>query len=399
MSIQVRCQCGQLLDAPAEAAGKRVRCPVCREPVSVPEPTRHRRTRTSRSQTPDPGLEQTPRQQHPKKDKSRPRKADAPPPRIEQTPLRQNVFRPAEETQTAATEKTRSRKRKKSAAPPPTAGILASLAFPFRTEAMLTICVMTFLYTCIMVPLQSVPMVTFFLSPRMVVGVLFVLMLIQGYFWHFLFEVLRMAAYNQQDLPMTADWEPENIFYDLLIAVGATLVSFSPLIAGAFIFLLPAISEHPFIATIVIGASVLYLPMAMIQTITTVQIWLPALIEISPLAPVILFALVAVPCFYLPLALMASVLHQSVRAAFPWYVVPAMVRMPWSYLETLVVIVGIGMVTVVLQYFATFVPILGVFLVWFLVFTGHTAIMHRLGSMYHENRRAIGWFPDGPRVY
>ena len=275
---------------------------------------------------------------------------------------------------------------------------MRSITFPFRTEAMLTISVMTVLYTCIMVPMQNVPMMAVFISPRMVVGVLFILMLIQGYFWHFLFEVLRMAAYNDEDLPMTAEWEPENIFYDLVIAVGATLVSFSPLLMGAFFFFLPVIAAHPFIATIMIGIGVLYLPMAMIRVISSVHEWLPALVEYSPLAAPILFALVALPCFYLPMALMASVLHQSVKAAFPWYVVPAMVRMPWAYLETLVLVAGISVITVFLQFLATYVPILGVFLVWFLVFTGHTAIMHRLGSMYHENRRTLDWFPDSPRI-
>ena len=308
-------------------------------------------------------------------------------------------FAPPKSNQRRTVEKPRRKKRKKPQTTSSDPGIIASLTFPFRTEAMLTICVMTFLYTCIMVPMQNVPMMAIFISPRMVVGVLFIMMLIQGYFWHFLFEVLRMAAYNEDDLPMTADWEPENIFYDLVIAVGATLVSFSPLIAGGFIFLFPQIAEHPFIATIMIGIGVLYLPMAMIRVISSVHEWLPELFDLSPFAPPILLALVALPCLYLPMALLASVLHQSFKAAFPWYVIPAMIRMPWAYLETLVLVACVSALTAFLQFLATFIPILGVFLVWFLVFTGHTAIMHRLGSMYYVNRRKLDWFPDAPRVY
>ncbi|MCA9075094.1 MAG: hypothetical protein KDA93_08680 [Planctomycetaceae bacterium] len=391
-----------MLDAPAEAAGLRVRCPVCREAVSVPDPNRRRKkTRPANEAIDFPFDESTsvPTPRRKKKPPKRPDPVEAPsrPPQPRKTrPTRQNVFQPTEERSTVEVEKPRRKKRKKRKESNP--GIMRSIAFPFRTEAMLTISVMTVLYTCIMVPMQNVPMMAIFISPRMVVGVLFILMLIQGYFWHFLFEVLRMAAYNDEDLPMVAEWEPENIFYDLVIAVGATLVSFSPLILGAFVILLPAIAAHPFIATIMIGIGVLYLPMAMIRVISSVHEWLPFLIDYSPFAAPGLLALVILPCFYLPMALMASVLHQSVKAAFPWYVVPAMIRMPWAYFETIVLIAGISMVTVFLQFLATYVPILGVFLVWFLVFTGHTAIMHRLGSMYHENRRALDWFPEGPRV-
>lgn len=38
MSIKVRCNCGKLMKVRDSAAGKRVRCPDCANPVSVPEP-------------------------------------------------------------------------------------------------------------------------------------------------------------------------------------------------------------------------------------------------------------------------------------------------------------------------------------------------------------------------
>ncbi|MEZ6144277.1 MAG: hypothetical protein R3B91_02355 [Planctomycetaceae bacterium] len=412
MSIQVRCQCGQLLDAPAEAAGHKVRCPVCREPVSVPEPTRRRRSGRTPSPQPDADLDHSTSKRPRRTPKQRKRRqeshtSDVPkslPPK--QAPTRgPNVFRPTEERAISVPEKRRKKKPKQPAADSSDLGFITSLMFPFRTEAMLTICVMTFLYTCIMVPMQFLHLPMMMMSPRMIVGVLFVMMLIQGYFWHFLFEVLRMAAYNEQDLPMSAAWEPENIFYDLVIAAGATLVSFFPLIAGVFLFCFQFIADHPFIATLLIGIGLLYLPMAMIQAVSTAYIWVPAMVESATSSPLslvihlILAALIALPCLYLPMALMASVLHQSVRAAFPWYVIPAMVRMPWAYLETLVLVIGVAGLTVFLQFLANYIPVLGVFLVWFLVFTGNTAIMHRLGAMYYENRHALGWFPDGPRVY
>jgi hypothetical protein len=49
------------------------------------------------------------------------------------------------------------------------------------------------------------------------------------------------------------------------------------------------------------------------------------------------------------------------------------------------------------QVLAEHVRFLGVFLSWFIVFVGHTAVMHRLGAMYFENRRGLGWNPDSPR--
>ncbi len=276
---------------------------------------------------------------------------------------------------------------------------MASLSFPFRTEALLAICIMTVFYTCIMVPLRfsfAHPMI--WVSPRFVVFMIFMLVLIQGYFWHFLFQVMRTAAYNEPDLPMTADWDPENIIYDLFIAVGCTLASFVPLIGYAAFELSPFLWEHPFISTMIVFLGVLNLPMALLMAVSSLPTLIPQMLQVSSAVPWLVTLLVVLAFFYLPMALLASVLHQTIRAAMPWYVIPAMLRVRWAYLETLILVIGVAGIGAFFQVLAAYVPILGAFLTWFIVLVGHTAIMHRLGAMYYDDRRVLGWFPDSPRV-
>lgn len=274
---------------------------------------------------------------------------------------------------------------------------MASLSFPFRTETLLTICVMTVLYTCIMV-IRYAYASPVMMSPRFVVGVIFIMLLIQGYFWHFLFQVLRTAAYNEPDLPMTADWDPEGILYDLLIAVQCTVVSFLPLIAYVVFQLGPSLLENPFITMLVAFLGVVNLPFLLLMAVTHLPELARAMVEISPALPWLVIVLITLAGLYLPMALLAAVLHQTVRAAMPWHVVPAILRVRWAYLETLILVIGVGGLGVFLQVLAGYVPILGEFLKWFIVFAGHTAVMHRLGAMYYDHRRALDWFPDSPRV-
>ncbi|HEY1375896.1 MAG TPA: hypothetical protein VGF55_03845 [Gemmataceae bacterium] len=40
MPVSVTCRCGHRFKVAAELAGRRVRCPACREPVAVPDPDR-----------------------------------------------------------------------------------------------------------------------------------------------------------------------------------------------------------------------------------------------------------------------------------------------------------------------------------------------------------------------
>jgi hypothetical protein len=274
----------------------------------------------------------------------------------------------------------------------------ASLTFPFRTETLLTIGVMTVLYTCIMVIRYAYASPMLWASPRFVVGVIFIMLLIQGYFWHFLFQVLRTAAYNEPDLPMTADWDPEGILYDLLIAVQCTVVSFVPLIAYVVFQLAADLLAHPFIALLIAFLAMVNLPFLLLMAVTHLPDLVRAMVEISPALPWLVIALIVLSGLYLPMALLAAVLHQTVRAALPWHVIPAILRVRWAYVETLILVVGVGGLGVVLQVLAEYVPILGEFLKWFIVFAGHTAVMHRLGAMYYVHRRALDWFPFSLRV-
>lgn len=275
---------------------------------------------------------------------------------------------------------------------------MASLTFPFRTEALLAICILTLIYTFVMVPIRFAAFTPIMISPRLIVGIIFVMLLVQGYFWHFLFQIMRTAAYNEPDLPMTADWDPESIIYDLLIAVGCTLISFVPLIAYVAVQLSPFLRDHPFISGLIAFLGVLNLPFVMLVAVSSLPTVIPWMLAISPAVPWLVTFLVILALVYLPMALLASVLHQTVKAALPWYVIPALLRVRWAYLETMVLVIGVAGVGAFFQFLAGFVPIVGAFLTWFIVLTGHAAIMHRLGAMYYDHRHELGWFPDSPRL-
>lgn len=307
-----------------------------------------------------------------------------------------NVFRPHAGGLSSEEAPRRTRSDRRSTRPPEPSWI-ESLSFPFRTETLLTIGVMTVLYTCIMV-IRYAYVSPVMMSPRFVVGVIFIMLLIQGYFWHFLFQVLRTAAYNEPDLPMTADWDPEGILHDLLIAVQCTVISFLPLIGYVLFQLTPFLLEYPFVALLIGFVGMLNLPFLLLMEVTHLPDLIREMVAISPAVPWLVIVLAAASGVYLPMALLTGVLHQSVRAAMPWHVVPAIARIPWAYLETLLLIVGVGGLGVVLQALAGHLPIAGEFLTWFIVFTGHTAVMHRLGTMYYVHRRTLDWFPEGPRV-
>jgi hypothetical protein len=61
MSVRVQCGCGKRLSARDELAGKRVKCPSCGQPVTVPSVAREHRPAESRSlpDNPDPSGQET----------------------------------------------------------------------------------------------------------------------------------------------------------------------------------------------------------------------------------------------------------------------------------------------------------------------------------------------------
>ncbi|MBX3437768.1 MAG: hypothetical protein KF861_09775 [Planctomycetaceae bacterium] len=321
------------------------------------------------------------------------------PPKLRTVRTGENVFQPhTAEGPSDGERPRRKRKRQKPSQPASPASWMASLLFPFRVETLLTIGVMTVLYTFLMVPIQAGTRSPLILSPRFVMGMIFIMLLVQGYFWHFLFQVLRTAAYNEPDLPMTADWDPEGILYDLLIAVQCTLVSFVPLIVYVAIQLSTELLANPFVTLMVAIIGVLNLPFLLLTAVTHLPELIGTMVVVSPALPWLVITLFILAVAYLPMALLAGVLHQTVRAAMPWHVIPAIWRVHWAYLATLLLVIGVAGAGAFLQVLARYVPIAGAFLTWFIVFAGHTAVMHRLGAMYYANRSELDWFPDSPRV-
>jgi hypothetical protein len=255
--------------------------------------------------------------------------------------------------------------------------------FPFRTETLLSVGIMAVLLTFLFGPLEFVMFSPVMLAPRFLGGLLVVMLFVQAYFWHFLFQVLRTAAYNEPDLPLSADWDVENMVFDLRTAMGCAAVSFLPLAGFAVMRYWHVLSDHPFLAAAGVVLGILCLPLALLKAMTLLPMLIPLMQELVPHAGGTAAVLMLACCVYWPMALLASVLHETLRASLPWHVIPAMVRVPWAYAQTLLMIV---------------LPVLGAFLTWFVLLSGLTAIMHRLGAMYHTKRHTLGWFPDAPRM-
>jgi hypothetical protein len=233
-----------------------------------------------------------------------------------------------------------------------------SLLFPAQRECLLTITVMTVIYSVIVGPLRFIGYAPIWLSPKGILGVLMISVIVLGYFWHLLFQILRAASQNEPDMPISNDWDLEAITYDLFLAVGCHLMSFLPLVIYG---------------TLVAATDLVF-------------------------SPVILMVLLAGSMLYLPMALLAGAMHQSALAAGPWLVVPAMMRTPLAYLETCLLVLGVLGVSALLHTAAGYVPYLGGLVSWFVTFYGNAAIMHRLGAMYYLHRRTLDWFPDQPRI-
>lgn len=191
--------------------------------------------------------------------------------------------------------------------------------------------------------------------------------MILGYFGFFLLQIFRLASIDEDDLPLTMEFDLDLIRQDLWIWLGTLWWCGVPFAAYWWVM-------------------VRLIRWGVVPGQMTVMTSLPVLVG----------------CLLLfPMALMSTALHLSVLAANPWSVFRAICRVPREYLATLALfgtlcatVIAIGRV---LPPFPAGIPVLSHVLTWVLLFYALTASAYGFGNFYYRNRLKIAWFGELPR--
>lgn len=226
---------------------------------------------------------------------------------------------------------------------------LNSLKFPFRTESLITIGVLSALYGTFANPFARYGLFLLVGQAGRIIAALVI-----GYFIYFLLEVLRTAAHGQEDLPVASDWSRENVLTDLFLAMGVIALCFLPW--GAY---------------------------------RIVCFW-----EDRELNIILDALLLGVPMLYFPMALLSATIHHSFLAVNPVTVLRA-IGITWiDYMIVLALIsLGYYLSWGVSYLFAG--GLLAGIAGWWGTFIGLTMAMHALGSLYRRHSARLGWIREG----
>jgi hypothetical protein len=355
MPIRVRCECGSRLDAPDELAGRKAVCGGCGRVLEIVA-----------SDSPDPSDEDLiPPSKSARGVARLPRPVNAP---------KKRVYKKLAAGSDDEGAKTRRRKKQpreprtlegppKRREPTLTGVWVNGVSFPFHREALITIIVLAFIYGPVVGGLSAAPEVALAgaMGPKTMAAMLLVSLGVVGYFCYFLFQTLRAAAANDDDLPVATAFDMEEIFIDLWLMLGGTAVVYSPL------WLLRSFAWF---------------------TETNVPAGL-------------LWSLWGVLTFLWPMGVTSSALHMSVLAANHWTVSRTILKIPVQYVSTLLVAFGLFAIAYGISVLMTeFLP--DVWYVrwttgivsWYMNFTVVTACMYLAGNLYYRNRQRIGWFGE-----
>lgn len=371
MTILVECDCGRKLRAPDQMAGRVTSC-VCGKTVTL-----------ALEAKPPQFVEVEPELDDPEEDAS-PAPVVHKPRTVQKAGPRKSLFRPSqgrnierggtEGTATApVTAPPRKKKRrhdkelatdrKRKTQEGFTTGLLRSLKFPFRVESALTIGFLATAYGSF----TSLTGFMMFGFAGILISVATFLLL--GYFSFFLLQIFRLATVDEDDMPLSMEFDMGQIVFDLWTWAGAIWWSGFPL-AAYWLAMTQLIDRGD---------------------IETFEWWVP-----STIAPGLLAGLVL-----LPMALLSATLHTTVLAANPWTVIRAIFRVPFQYLATLSVFgflcITAGMVGFTLPPVPVGFPIVSQILTWILLFYALTASAYGFGNFYYRNRQKIGWFSELPR--
>jgi hypothetical protein len=241
-------------------------------------------------------------------------------------------------------------------------GLIRSLKFPFRVESALTI---GFLATAYGAFTSLTGFMMFGLAGILISLATFLLL---GYFTFFLLQIFRLATVDEDDMPLSMEFDMGQIVFDLWTWAGAIWWSGFPL--AAYWLVMSRLIHRGYFETFE---------------------WVP-----STIAPGVMGGLVL-----LPMALISATLHTTVLAANPWTVIRSIFRVPLQYLATLSVFgflcITAAMVGFTLPPFPVAFPVVSQIVTWTLLFYALTASAYGFGNFYYRNRQKIGWFGELPR--
>lgn len=370
MTIIVQCDCGRTLRAPDQMAGKTAHC-VCGISVPLVKETGPRQFEALEPELADPDEDATeaPRLPRPssKKVKGLKQPGDKSTFRPSQGPY---VERADEEVPQPSPKPKKRKKRRQDVATPGErkrqvmegflTGLGRSLRFPIRVESLLTIGVLAVAYGAFTSVAGFLP---YGILGMKAMAVMFLgTVLILGYFCFFLLQIFRLASIDEDDLPLTLDFDMDLIRQDLWIWMGTLWWCGVPFAAYWW------------------GTG-----------------WLGGVGR----TPVAMVGVLGFCLFLFPMALMSTALHLSVLAANPWTVLQAIWRVPLGYVATFVVFGSLSVAVVaiarVLPPWPPVIPVVTHIGIWSLQFYALTASAYGFGNFYYRNRRKIDWFGELPR--
>lgn len=370
MTIVVQCDCGRTLRAPDQMAGKLANC-VCGNSVPLIAEIAPRQFEALEPEFAEvdedaeeaPLMPRPPRAKKKKDAKSlfRPslgkyvERSDEVSPPLPAAPVAEPTKRKKRRR-----DKTTSVERKRQNEERLISGLLRSLKFPLRVESLLTIVGMSMAYGVFTALARFLPFGV--LGLYSAVGMFVGTALILGYFFFFLLQIFRLASIDEDDLPLTLEFDIDLIRQDLWLWLGTLWW------CGA--------------------------PFAVYWWITN---WLGGVGR----TPVGILSVLGGCLFLFPMALMSTALHLSVLAANPWSVLLSIRRVALEYVSTFAVFgtlcgtaLAIGWV---LPPYPAIVPVLSHMGTWVMMFYALTASAYGFGNFYYRNRRTIGWFEELPK--
>ena len=370
MTIIVQCDCGRTLRAPDQMAGKMAHC-VCGISVPLVAETGPRPFETLEPELaePDANSEEAPQFPRPRSKKVKGQKSagdkstfrPSQGPYIERAdeaapPPLPNTKKRKKRRQDVA----RSDERKRQVTEGFFTGIGRSLMFPIRVESLLTIGVLAVAYGAFTSVAGFLP---YGILGMQAMAVMFLgTLLILGYFCFFLLQIFRLASVDEDDLPLSMEFDMEQIRQDLWIWMGTLWWCGMPYAAYWW------------------GSR-----------------WLGG----AGRTPVVMGSVLGCCLFLFPMALMSTALHLTVLAANPWTVLQSIWRVPLGYVATYVVYGSLSLAVVaiarVLPPWPPVIPVVTHIGIWSLQFYALTAAAYGFGNFYYRNRRKIGWFEELPK--
>jgi pSer/pThr/pTyr-binding forkhead associated (FHA) protein len=229
------------------------------------------------------------------------------------------------------------------------AGLLSSFRYPLSAEGLILLAAGTFFFGA----LHLASFISQFAGIIGWVSLLFLTIFGTGYLFAFLKSVVASSAYGENHMPQ---W-PE--FSD----IGSDIIG--PFLQFLGIFVL---SFGPALAWLIFGPDSLKLPVTI---------------------GLVFFGLI-----YLPMAMVAVSLYDSLAGMHPLLITTSILRIGWHYL----VVIGFLILVLVLRFAAlamaerVSIPVIPFLLTEFLSLYFLVVIMRMLGLMYFANERRLGWF-------